>query len=173
MEPDVNLRRGANPHFLPPDFWDIICNRYFPVLSLTYISSVLGIALQQSPGGRDLIQHLFEDRYPYHMALWVALWVSIPAVFWIILRGSIRYAHRAGIWYKGIAGTMILLVLLSYALFPEWSFGRGGFRIFLVVTLPVFLIQYYFFIRGGLPSRAAWPLTLGGLVFMIYGIVVV
>lgn len=173
MEPEVNLGRGADPRFLPQDFWDLICHRYFPVLSLTYISSVFGIAMKHTPDGQGFFQHLFDDSYPYNMALWVALWSSIPAVYWIIIRGSIRYAHLAGIWYKGIAGAMIVLVLLSYALFPEWSIGRGGLRIFLVATIPVFFIQYYFFICGGLPPRAAWPLTLAGLVFMIYGVVIV
>lgn len=168
---DLDLRRGADPRFLPGDFWDLVFHRYFPVLSLTYISSVIGIALKLSPE-QGLIAHLFQDSYPYTMALWIILWVSVPAIFWIIIRGSIRYAHRADIWYKGIAGAMILLVLLSYALFPEWNFGQG-LRLFLVVTMPVFFIQYFFFIRGGLPPKAAWPLTLAGLVFMIYGIVIV
>lgn len=170
--PAFNLRRNADPKFLPVDFWDTVFNRYFPVLSLTYLSSVLGIALKASQAGQGLAEHIISDPYPYHMALWVALWVSVPALFWIIIRRSIRYAHRANIWYKIIAGVMALTAVLSLALFPEWDTVKGV-RIFLVATVPVFIIQYLFFVRGGLPPKLAWPLTVAGLVFMIYGVLIV
>ncbi len=170
--PEFNLRRSSDPKFLPVDFWDTVLNRYFPVLSLTYLSSVLGIALKESPAGQGLLDHLLGDPYPYDMALWVALWVSVPAVFWIILRRSIRYAHLANIWYKIIAGVMALTALLSLAIFPEWD-AVQGVRVFLVATIPVFLIQYLFFVRGGLPPKLAWPLTVAGLVFMLYGALIV
>lgn len=168
----MNSDRAEEPKFLPDNFWDMICHRYFPVLSLTYISSVFAIAMRHSPNEGNVITHIFDDPYPYDMALWIALWVSIPAVFWIIIRGSLRYRHRAAIWYKGIALMMVVTALLSYVLFPEMAFGNT-LRLFMVATIPVFFIQYFFFVRGGLPARAAWPLTLAGLVFMLYGLIIV
>lgn len=170
--PDFNLRRRAEPKLLPVDFWDTLFNRYFPVVSLTYLSSVFGIAFKESPGGQGLVEHIFGDPYPYDMALWVALWVSIPAVFWIFMRHSIRFAAYANIWYKVVAGTMALTALLSLLLFPEWD-AVQGVRVFFVATIPVFMIQYLFFVRGGLPPKLAWPLTVAGLVFMLYGTLIV
>jgi len=67
---------------------------------------------------------------------------------------------------------MVITVLLSYVLFPEMAFGNT-LRLFMVATIPMFFIQYFFFVRGGLPARAAWPLTLAGLVFMLYGLIIV
>lgn len=170
--PEFNLRRTAEPKLLPVDFWDTIFHRYFPVLSLTYIASVFGIAFREAPAGAGLVIHLFEDPYPYDMALWVGLWVSIPAVFWIFMRHSIRFARLANIWYKALAGSMALTALLSLFLFPEWD-AIEGVRVFFVATIPIFIIQYWFFVRGGLPPKLSWPLTVAGLVFMLYGTLIV
>jgi hypothetical protein len=171
MTSDFKIKREPDPELLPHDFWDILCNRYFPVLSMTYITATLGIAFRQTDSFKTLLHYLFEDSYAYHMALWLALWVSIPAVFWIVIRNSQRFARMADIWYKTIAGVMVLVLGVSFALFPEADVDHG-LRMFFVVTIPVFFIQYYCFIRGGLSPAAAWPLTLAGLVLMIYGILI-
>ena len=44
------------------------------------------------------------------MGLVVAAWVSVPAVIWIILHESPLYTHVADIWYRLIAGLMILVL---------------------------------------------------------------
>jgi hypothetical protein len=162
--PELDLERGAGVRMLPRDFFDILCNRYFPVLSLTYIASVLGIALK---GGNPIVS-ILQDSRPYDMALWVALWVAIPAMFWIVIRNSMRYAHAADVWYQAISGLMCATLLVSFLLFPEREIGYG-LRMFFVATIPVFFIQYYFFVRNGLPALAAWPLTIAGIVAFLYG----
>ncbi len=162
--PEVNLERGTGVRMLPYDFFDVLCNRYLPVLSLTYIASVVGIALKND----HPLLAILQDNYANDMALWVALWVSIPAMFWIIIRNSLRYAGLADVWYKAIAGLMCTTLLISFILFPEQEIGHG-MRMFFVATIPVFFIQYYLFVRSGLPAIAAWPLTVAGIVLFLYG----
>jgi hypothetical protein len=164
-QPDIHLRRGEDGvRLLPRDFFDVVSHRFFPVLSLTYIASIIGIAFRKG----HAFEYLFQDDSAYDMALWIALWVSIPAMFWIIIRNSLLYAHMADAWYKAIAGLMCLTLAVSFVLFPEWEVG-DGLRMFFVATMPVFVIQYFFFVRGGLPAAAAWPLTIAGIVLFIYG----
>lgn len=169
---EFNLNGKDELKILPVQFWDTVFHRYFPVLSLTYLASALGIAFKESSNGMGVIDHILNDPYPYDMALWVGLWVSIPAIFWIFLRYSMRFARLANIWYKVIAGMMALTAILGLVLFPEWD-AIEGVRVFFVASIPVFLIQYFFFVRGGLPPRLAWPLTVAGLVFMLYGTLIV
>ena len=156
--------RGSGVRMLPRDFFDVLCNRYFPVLGLTYSASVIGIALKNNHSPVSILQ----DSRAYDLALWIALWVAAPAMFWIVIRNSMRYASLADDWYKAIAGLMCVTLLVSFILFPEWEVGRS-LRIFFVATIPVLFIQYYLFIRGGLPAIAAWPLTVAGIVLFLYG----
>jgi hypothetical protein len=169
---DTNFRRDEKAKILPPDFFDILFKRYFPVAALTYIGTLLGIALRQTDSFKDLIDNIFFSPVAYDMSLIILCWTSLPAIFWIIIRSSLRYARTADIWYKGITGLMILTLMMSFVLFPEWDFGNR-FRMFFVATIPVFFVQYWFFIRGGLPSMAAWPLTAIGSSLMVYGLVIV
>lgn len=168
---DTRIERHTRKTILPPDFFDIVFHRYFPVAALTYIASLLGVALRNTSSFDTLVRFLFHDPYAYNMALFILLWTSFPAIFWIIIRSSVRYAARADVWYKGIVVLMVLTMFMSYFLFPEWDFGNQ-LRIFFVATIPVFFVQYFFFIRGGFPAAASWPLTVMGLVLMIYGVVI-
>jgi hypothetical protein len=101
------------------------------------------------------------------MGLLVAGWVSIPAIIWIMLHEAPAYRHMAAIWYKIIAGLMILILVASFILFPEANLY--GLRVYFAATIPVFLIMYIFFVKGGLPSFAAHPLTALGLTALIHG----
>lgn len=157
-------QRGDGVRKLPLDFFDILCNRFLPVLSLTYISSVFGVAVKLG----HPVRYVFISPYGYDIALWVALWVSLPGLFWMVIRNSLRYASLADTWYKLIAAIMCVTLALSYLLLPELQLGPG-IRMFFVATIPVFFIQYWFFVRGGLPTIAALPLNLAGIVFFIYG----
>ncbi len=161
--PNIELEHGAPDHLLPRDFFEILNQRYFPVLSLTYVSSVLGIAVEKG----DTMQYLFYDKTAYVMALLVALWVSVPAVLWIILRGSHLFNHVADDWYKITAGIMTVTLLLSYMLFPEMNIY--GMRTYFVSTIPILFVMYLFFVKGGLPPVAAYPLTALGFTFLVYG----
>jgi hypothetical protein len=159
----IELKRGEPDRLVPKDFGEIMMHRFLPVLSLTYISALIGIAAE-----RGSIRHyLLEDHLAYLMGLVVAAWVSVPAVIWIMLHGSMLYAHMADIWYKIIAGLMILVLMASFILFPEA--GDYGLRTYFAATMPVFLIMYLFFVKGGLPSFAAHPLTALGLTALLHG----
>ncbi len=161
--PVIELEYDAPDRLLPKDFFEILNQRLFPVLSLTYISTVLGIAAKKG----DVLHYIFYDRYAYVMALLVAVWVSVPAVLWIILRGSHLFNHVADDWYKIVAGIMTTILLLSFILFPEMNIY--GLRNYFVATIPVLFIMYLFFVKGGLPPIAAYPLSALGFTFLIYG----
>ena len=45
--PHVHIERGAKDRILPKQFIRVLTRRYFPVLSLTYVSSVIGIAYKK------------------------------------------------------------------------------------------------------------------------------
>lgn len=164
--PVINLERDAPDRLLPRDFKEILTRRYFPVLSLTYIASVIGIAAKKG----DIVRFVFEERIAYVMALPVALWVSIPAILWIILHSSPQFKHVADIWYKIIAAIMTATLLMSFILFPEVN--MYGLRLYFAASIPVLFIMYFFFVKGGLPALAAHPLTVLGLTFLLYGAVV-
>ncbi len=159
------IERGSSGRLIPKGFGEILTRRFLPVLSLTYISAVIGIAAQRG----DLGYYLFRHEQAYIMGLVVAAWVSIPAVIWIILHESPLYAHMADIWYRIIAGLMVMVLMVSFILFPEANVY--GLRIYFAAAIPVFLIMYLFFVRGGLPSFAAWPLSALGLAALAHGAV--
>ncbi|AEP10057.1 hypothetical protein [Micavibrio aeruginosavorus] len=167
IQPDENAR------FVPRDFYDIIVRRYLPVVSLTYIASIIGIAWRIDGWG-GFLHYLFEDSFAYNTALWMAVFVSIPALFWIFIRVSVRFSDYADIWYKGMAGLLCLTLIISLVLFPEWNMVTGlRLRMFMVASIPMFFVQYWFFVRGGLPGSVAWPLTIIASVLLIYGLVIV
>lgn len=159
----VQLERGAPDRLVPKDFAEIMTRRFLPVLSLTYLSALVGIAAEKG----SVIHFLFEDRSAYTMALMVAGWVSVPAIIWIILHGNPLYNHIADLWYKIIAALMMILLLASFILFPEANVY--GLRVYFAATLPVLLIMYIFFVKGGLPAFAAHPLTALGLTALVHG----
>jgi hypothetical protein len=163
MRPQIELERGAPDRLLPKDFVEILTRRYFPVLGLTYVGSVIGIAAQQG----DVVFFLFNDKLAYIMGLFVALWVSIPAILWIILKGTPIFREVADVWYKIVAAIMVVTLLMSYVLLPEMN--PYGLRVYFAATLPVFVVMYVFFVKGGLPAVAAHVLSALGLSFLIYG----
>jgi len=162
----IRLERDNTDHLLPRDFYDILMHRFFPVLSLTYLSTVVGIAVNKG----DLLHYIFEDKTAYVMALFVVFWVSGPAIIWIFLKGNPVLTYVADVWYKILAGIMFMMLLMSFILFPEA--GIFGLRIYFVASIPVVLIMYYFFVKGGLPPAAAYPLNALGLAALIYGAMV-
>lgn len=159
----IELERGGPDRLVPKDFGDILTRRFLPVLSLTYVSVLVGIAAEKG----SLIHFLFEEKSAYVMALMVAAWVSVPAIIWIIVNGSPIYGHLADVWYKIIAALMMMILISSFVLFPEAHVY--GLRVYFAATLPVLLIMYIFFVKGGLPAFAAYPLTAMGLTALIHG----
>jgi len=128
-----------------------------------YIATILGIASNKG----DLLRYVFMDRTAYSMALFVVLWVSGPAIIWILLRGSALFYHVADVWYKIMAALMVVTIGLSFVLFPEAS--MLGMRFYFVMSVPVFVLIYIFLVRGGLPPVAAYPLNALGVCTLIYG----
>lgn len=159
----IELERGGPDRLVPKDFGDILTRRFLPVLSLTYVSVLVGIAAEKG----SLIHFLFEEKSAYVMALMVAAWVSVPAIIWIIVNGSPIYGHLADVWYKIVAALMMMILISSFVLFPEAHVY--GLRVYFAATLPVLLIMYIFFVKGGLPAFAAYPLTAMGLTALIHG----
>ena len=159
----VRLERGLKDHILPLDFFDVLVHRFLPVLSMTYIASIIGIAINKG----DFVHYMFHDKGPYIRALLVVLWVSVPGLIWILMNGSPYLKHYADMWYKIVAVLMVLTISISFLLFPEANVY--GLRLFFALSMPVFVIIYYFFIKGGLPAVAAYPLNMIGLSVLIYG----
>lgn len=162
----IRLERDTEDYILPKNFYDILINRFLPVISLTYIAAIIGI----SAGKHDFWHFLFQERTPYLMGLCVVLWVSGPGIIWILLRGSPLFHHVADIWYKILSAIMVLTLAISFLLFPEAS--MYGLRLYFGMSIPVFVVIYLFFIKGGLPEIASYPLNAVGFCALIYGGVV-
>ncbi len=159
----IRLDRDEADHILPKDFYDILVHRFLPVISLTYVATIIGL----SASNGDIIHYIFQERTAYVMSLFVVLWVSGPAIIWILLHESIMFRHVADLWYKILASLMVLTIALSFFLFPEGSVY--GLRQYFVLSIPVFIIIYYFFVKGGLPPAAAYPLNALGFCTLLYG----
>ncbi len=164
------IHQEAPDRLLYPGLVDVLCHRYFPVLSLTYIASVVGIAIKSTGPGSGFLFHLLEDPQVYHTALWVGLWVSVPALSWIGISNALHMRSAADLWYKVMAALMVATVFLSLFLFP---IGEVGYevRMFLLASIPIFIVQYDFFVKEGLPPAAAWPLTVAGITLLVYGLI--
>ena len=159
----IRLERDGADYLVPKDFFDVLMHRLFPVLSLTYISIILAIAAEK----KHFFYYLFEDNTAYIMGLFVVLWVSVPGVLWIFLKGNPLLSHTADVWYKILAIIMTLLIMFSFILFPEAHIF--GLRIYFVSTVPLFVIMYFFFVKGGLPAFLSYPLNSIGFAALLYG----
>lgn len=159
----VKLERDAPDRILPKQFIRVLTRRFFPVLGLTYASTVLGIAAQQG----NFYHFFFEDNRAFIMSLYVALWVSVPSVIWIILKGSHLFSHVANVWFVITALLMSFALAVSYILIPEAELY--GLRVCFVSSIPVFFVMYYFFVAHPLPRGMAHFLSALGFAFLIYG----
>ena len=167
------LKYGADDRLLPRDFFEVLCNRYAPVCALTYLASLVGIALEKPASGGFLIQLALNSEVHF-LAMLVAIWVSIPALLWIIIKGSIRFYGRANACYGLVAGAMALTLVLSMILFPlKGPDILRDVRIFIVAALPIHVIMYVFFVRGGMPPGYTAPLSVAGATAFVYGLVLI
>jgi hypothetical protein len=159
----VKLEYGSPDRLLPKQFKRVLTRRYFPVLGLTYASTVVGIAAQQG----DFYHFFFEDNRAFVMSLFVAFWVSVPSLIWIVLKGSHLFSHVANIWFILTAALMSFALMVSYILLPEADLY--GLRVLFVSTIPVFFVMYYFFVSHPLPKGIAHFLSALGYTFLLYG----
>jgi len=161
--PKIHIERGAKDSILPKQFIRVLTRRYFPVLSLTYVTSVIGIAFKNG----DLEYYLIENQFAYAMALLPALWISMPAVLWMILKGSHLFNHVANLWYIITAVLMTAMLAFSYLLLPEFDYY--GARSYLVATIPMMIVLYFIFVKSALPAGLAHSLSAIGMTALLYG----
>lgn len=159
----IRLERDTEDYILPKNFFDVLVHRFFPVISLTYLASVISIAISTG----DFIEHMFMDRMAYLMGILLVLWVSVPAIVWILMAGNPLLSHVADLWYKIIAGLFIVTISLSYFLFPEAELY--GLREYFVLSIPIFILIYFVFVRDKLPMIAVYPLNALGFCALFWG----
>lgn len=155
-------------------FVDIMVNRYLPILSMTYIACVIGIALKRS-GGAYFINYLLGDETSYFLAFLVCAWVSVPAIIWISMRGVGALTAYANNWYKSTTIIMVVILLASFLLFPPDGQGSQIWytaRLFVAAAIPIHIVQYWFFTRGGLPTSYSAVLGAFALALFLYGVIV-
>ncbi len=159
----VRLERDTEDRILPKGFAEIIVYKFLPVISLTYIASIIGIAI----GKHDIIKYLFTNNSAYLMALFIVLWVSVPSVIWILLNANPLLTHVAELWYKILAGLMIITLALSFFIFPEGD--AYGLRAYFILSLPLFVMIFYAFVRDHLPIHYSYFLNAAGFCALFYG----
>jgi hypothetical protein len=157
----------SEDRLLPKEFFDVLFNRYLPVASLTYLGSLLGYATKF--GGMNFIAHLFTNNKIYWLSLYGAIWVSIPALVWIMMRSMSLLSDHADIWYKVTAGMMAATLILSLILFPMESGPLSHAQNFIVAVLPVHILMYIYFVKGGMPVMFGAPLSATAVAFFVYG----
>ncbi len=162
----IRLDRDTEDYILPKDFFDIFVRRFLPVISLTYLISIIGVAGSKG----DFIYYIFKDQIAYVLSVFVVLWVSGPAIIWIVLNGSPLFKHVADLWYKILAFIMIVTISLSHFLFPEADIY--GLKVYFVSSIPVFILIYIFFVKEWLPEFLSYPLNVLGFCALIYGAVI-
>jgi hypothetical protein len=167
------LKYGAGDRLLPRDFFEVLGNRYAPVCALTYLASIVGIAMEKAHTG-GFVHQLAMNTQVHLLAMLVAIWVSVPAFLWIIVKGSIRYYDYANACYGLVAGVMALTLVLSMFLFPlKGPDILRDVRMFIVASLPIHVIMYVLFVRGGMPPNYTAPLSIAGGVAFVYGLVLI
>ncbi len=159
----IRLQRDTPDHILPIDFYDILIRRFIPILSLIYVASIFGVALDKG----NFVRYALMDKSVYITALYVLVWFSIPALLWVFLRGSIMFCHIAEAWYKAISIIQIILITVIALLFPETDIY--GMKVYFIETVPVFLFMYFFMVRGEMPKSFAYGLSILGLTALFYG----
>jgi len=159
----IRLERDNDDYILPKNFFDILVLRFFPVISLTYLASIIGIAAISG----EFIQYLFLDRKAYLMGILLVFWVSVPAIVWILLVGNPMLTHVADIWYKILSGLLMVTIGLSYVLFPEAKLY--GLREYFVLSIPIFILIYLIFVRDNLSKLLVYPLNALGFCALIWG----
>jgi hypothetical protein len=164
------IERGAEDRIFPKDFLKIVFGQFFPILSITYVLSLLGFALFLSGIRVETAYHLVLHSHDiYLFALWNSLWVSVPGLIWILVRGCIRFPAYADLWYKITAGLMSLVLVVGIILFPEESTKLSPFLIF---ALPVHIFMYLFLCCFRLNQYVAQPFQILAGGFLIYGFLI-
>ena len=159
----IRLERDTKDYILPKNFFDVLVRRFFPVISLIYLASLVSISISSG----DFVQHMFMDRMTYLKGIFLVLWVSGPAIVWILMVGNPLLLHVADMWYKILSALLVVTIALSYFLFPEAELY--GVREHFVLSTPIFILIYFVFVRDNLPLPAVYPLNALGFCALIWG----
>lgn len=162
----VRLERDTEDRILPKGFAQLLVNRFLPVMSMTYIASIIGIALSK----HQIIKYLFWNNSAYLMSLFVVIWLSGPAIIWVLLHSNPLLTHVAELWYKILSGLMVVTLALSFYLFPEGD--MYGLRAYFIMSVPLFVLIFYMFVRDGLPAFYSYYLNAAGFCALFYGAVI-
>lgn len=165
----IKLNRNVEDRILPKDFFEVLFHQYFPILSMTYVASIIGMAFYQGGSFSGAADEILNQTSVYSMALWMALWVSIPGFLWICIKGMIRFHAYAGLWYKIISALMSVTLLFSLFLFPE---DEGGLREFIIFVLPIHIFMYTYLCVFKLNQWIAQPFQILACALLIYGFIV-
>lgn len=161
----IRLERDAKDHILPKDFSEVVVHRFFPVMSITYLLSIFVIAI--GVGKIYFLKYIFLDSTAYMMGLLVVLWVLGPSFVWVLVRSHPLMSSVAELWYKVLSGLMVLIVILSFFLFPEGH--MYGMRIYFAISIPIFVMIYYVLLKDKLPLLASYPLNAAGFCAFVWG----
>ena len=137
--------------------------RFFPVISLSYILSIITIAISTG----DFIQFMFMERMAYVMGAVLVLWVSIPSIVWVLLSANPLLQATANTSYKILSALLIITISLSYFLFPEAKIY--GLKDYFILSTPIFILIYYVFVKDNMPLSAVYPLNALGACALIWG----
>ena len=162
----IDLRRNQRDRILPRDFFKVLFGQYFPILSITYVASLVGLAFYLGGDQDGALNEFLNKVQIYRVALWIAAWVSIPGMIWMCLKGSIRFPSFANIWYIVTAGLMALTMVISVVLFPEQD---GVLRIAILCALPIHVFMYLYLCVFKLNQWVAQPMQFLAAFLLIYG----
>lgn len=165
----IDLKRNQPDRILPRDFFTVLMGQFFPILSITYVASVLAIAWYFGGGASGFAEEFLHNGRPYRLSLWIALWVSIPGFVWVCLKGSIRFPAFANAWYIVTALLMAVTLGVSFLLFPELD---GNLRMFILCALPIHIFMYVFLCIYKLNQWIAQPFQILAVLFIIYGFII-
>jgi hypothetical protein len=168
----VRLNSLATTQLLPVGFIDAVLNRYLPVLSFTFFAVLAGVAMKIG-GVSGFLHYFLQYKEAYQISGAVCLWVSIPALLWILLRANRSTASFADMFYIIMTCMMVVTLLLTLFLFPDVSNDYLRLvRLFIVAAIPIHVIQYVFLVRGGLPFSYAQMINIIGITMFVYGFAV-
>ena len=160
----VRLNRDNSDYLLPKDFLNVLVCRFFPVMSIIFLTSIFCIAVSSE----NFKQFLFYDNTAYIEGLLVVLWCAGPAVVWVLLGANPLFWNIANLWYKILAGLMQFTICMSYFMFPEME--MYGMRTYLILSLPAFFLIYYLFVVDPLPLEVVYPLNALGACALIWAL---
>jgi hypothetical protein len=175
MTDDYNVQKlsiVSSGQIIPRGFIDAVINRYLPVLSFTFVAIVAGVALKMGHG-TEFLTYFFKYKEAYLIAAAVCLWVSGPAVLWILLQMTEPTRRFADTFYIITTCAMLVTLLFTLLLFPTVEdYLTQMARLFIVAAIPIHVIQYVFLVRGGLPFQYSATLNLIGASLFVYGFVI-